>query len=626
MKRYILKSLSMLCIAASVVSCGSGGDDDGGDPPTPSFESESITVLIPAKADEVGDGDTATFEWSSSDKISLQYQQSSGSSYTTTLFSSQGSGAGVNFSGSVWSWEETKSLYAIYNRSTAQDSRTITSNSVVVSQSDFTSVTTPSFADSNSVSARDMGFMVAMVSGAEASSSDDYSISDLNFKQVASYMQLYFKGTQTENSKVTSFELAPTTGQNNLFVSSAEVAMSTGVITSASEYLYSITREVEGGDATSGKFLTVPMFPVDIAEELTLKLSVEGIGDRVGWSWNYTYTIPTINFKRNSIAQFELDWGSLVETVLVSVATADDLSDMAASGQTPEGDNWVISCDETNTQETIDNLSSVLSNNSVEAGSVTVELPTVTTLPANSFSSTDTSSNAALGTVTLANVTEVGEAAFMGNTSVKEVTLGSDESDVTLAESVFEGCTSLETCNVKTSELPKSVFKGCSSLKSVDLESVKTIGESSFEGCTSLFAETAQAVSMFTTRAVADTELVLSAVTKIDARAFFNCTQFNVLRLNEGSEVILESIAADAFAADAISSFTSQMTLYIAGAMSSYVDTKSNTLTLGGVSLAFNNIFVDGVDPYVEDDDDDVDDEKSDAGTGTGEDANVETI
>ena len=83
------------------------------------------------------------------------------------------------------------------------------------------------------------------------------------------------------------------------------------------------------------------------------------------------------------------------------------------------------------------------------------------------------------------------------------------EGTTIIADSAFEGCTSLESIDIPNSviEIGNSAFKGCTSLESIDIpNSVTAIGDSAFNGCTSL-----------------ESIDIPNSVTEIGGWAFFRC-------------------------------------------------------------------------------------------------------
>lgn len=83
-------------------------------------------------------------------------------------------------------------------------------------------------------------------------------------------------------------------------------------------------------------------------------------------------------------------------------------------------------------------------------------------------------------------VTEVGEQAFQGNTSITSIEL---PDNVTLiGAGAFAACTGLTHVSLPTSitSIPASAFAGCSALTDVAYSAVTDIGESAFANCTAL--------------------------------------------------------------------------------------------------------------------------------------------
>jgi hypothetical protein len=86
-----------------------------------------------------------------------------------------------------------------------------------------------------------------------------------------------------------------------------------------------------------------------------------------------------------------------------------------------------------------------------------------------------------------ASVTQIGERAFFGCTSLASITLPASVTQI--GEGAFWDCTSLASITLPASvtQIGKSAFKGCTSLASITIpESVTQIGDYAFYDCTSL--------------------------------------------------------------------------------------------------------------------------------------------
>lgn len=93
---------------------------------------------------------------------------------------------------------------------------------------------------------------------------------------------------------------------------------------------------------------------------------------------------------------------------------------------------------------------------------------------------------------------EIGYRAFANKTSIQNLTMSGRETFKTIAESAFEGCTSITSINISESyigpgyassfrTLGPRAFKNCSSLTGFEIPaSIDTVGDECFEGCTSL--------------------------------------------------------------------------------------------------------------------------------------------
>ena len=85
------------------------------------------------------------------------------------------------------------------------------------------------------------------------------------------------------------------------------------------------------------------------------------------------------------------------------------------------------------------------------------------------------------------SVTEIGDNAFSGCKSLKEITI--PDSVIDIGERAFEGCESLTSITIPDSvtEIYDETFKGCRSLKEIIIpDSVTEIGDKVFSGCEDL--------------------------------------------------------------------------------------------------------------------------------------------
>jgi hypothetical protein len=87
--------------------------------------------------------------------------------------------------------------------------------------------------------------------------------------------------------------------------------------------------------------------------------------------------------------------------------------------------------------------------------------------------------------IEIESVTSIGEGAFKGCTSIKDVRA---EKVREIQKSAFENCTSL--VGLSTGEelitIGEGAFKGCTSIERMDLEQITNIGEECFKGCSKL--------------------------------------------------------------------------------------------------------------------------------------------
>lgn len=142
-----------------------------------------------------------------------------------------------------------------------------------------------------------------------------------------------------------------------------------------------------------------------------------------------------------------------------------------------------------------------------------------------------------LTNINLENIEVIKEAAFFNCSALKEVVLP-EQGEITIGDSVFLLCTSLEVISLpeEVTKLGKAVFYGCSNLgQNFSMPGVTSVGTSTFMGCTALPNE------IFTTKLASIgsqafalcnfTEVVLKDCSSLDASAFYgnaNLTKFKL--------------------------------------------------------------------------------------------------
>jgi len=126
-------------------------------------------------------------------------------------------------------------------------------------------------------------------------------------------------------------------------------------------------------------------------------------------------------------------------------------------------------------------------------------------------------------------VTEIGDYAFYGCSSLESITIPSSVTEI--GKCAFRDCTSLESITIPSSvtKIEYGAFCGCSSLESITIpSSVTKIGSWAFDCCTSLESIT-----------------IPSSVTKIGYGAFFHCTSLESITIPSSVTEIGDSAFGD---------------------------------------------------------------------------------
>eukprot|EP00978_Attheya_sp_CCMP212_P002885 scaffold5943_cov56-Attheya_sp.AAC.1 len=132
--------------------------------------------------------------------------------------------------------------------------------------------------------------------------------------------------------------------------------------------------------------------------------------------------------------------------------------------------------------------------------------------------------------VVQSSVTEIGDGAFEGCTSLVSIEIPSSVTVMKIGKFAFEECTSLVWIEIPSSvtEIGILVFKGCTSLVSIEIpSSVTEIGDGAFVGCTSL--KSIKISKKIVSHAFVGCTLLVSieipsSVTEISPGAFKGCT------------------------------------------------------------------------------------------------------
>lgn len=87
-------------------------------------------------------------------------------------------------------------------------------------------------------------------------------------------------------------------------------------------------------------------------------------------------------------------------------------------------------------------------------------------------------------------VAAISGTAFKGNAQIRSFRVEGEGDPISIENGLFEGCTSLEKCDMKGVDLSygaqNALFKGCTALKEVSNLKIINFGQSMFEGCSSL--------------------------------------------------------------------------------------------------------------------------------------------
>ena len=138
-------------------------------------------------------------------------------------------------------------------------------------------------------------------------------------------------------------------------------------------------------------------------------------------------------------------------------------------------------------------------------------------------------------------VTEIGESAFEGCSSLKEVRI--PESVTEIGYGAFYYCSSLKEVHISegVKEIEKSAFEGCSSLKEVHIpEGVTKIGEEAFRCCSSLKeVHISEGVKEIEKEAFSGCKSlrevhIPESVKEIGYRAFWNCESLKEVHIPKG--------------------------------------------------------------------------------------------
>ena len=141
-------------------------------------------------------------------------------------------------------------------------------------------------------------------------------------------------------------------------------------------------------------------------------------------------------------------------------------------------------------------------------------------------------------------VTEVGEEAFFGCTSLENINL---ENVKTIGECAFMECTALKNLNMNNVEnINTSAFYKCTSLETVTLENLEALGANTFDSCTSLISVVANKLEFLDTYTFIDCinlkKIDFPEMRKVMTGSFHNCTSLEEVKLDN-----LEALGVRAF-------------------------------------------------------------------------------
>lgn len=537
------------------------------------------------------------FSWELGDQISVIIPDTDNANqkFTTTT-----AAASTQLDGQIATWSGSNTVYAIYPYSAS--GYTISSGSLFFDN-------TTQIIDATAGNSYANGLMVAAADNSTAVAADDYSISELSFAQVMSFLEL-------ELTDIPDGERCTTIGLeagSDLFVLSADIDLSSGAV-STRTYSSSVSAMIENQSGSTAS-LNFALLPADLSNN-TITLYITTISDTD--SKKYTYQIDGgINFESNNFLHNGSGTLSLTQDFTESGTGVLYLSNFD-DGFIPSEDTWVI-CDTEATSDSFDGIKTVLSSLYTSGlRRISIELPYLTDIPNSAFSNCSSLSSISapaalsigdssfsycsnlasadiplatmvgtfafkccypLAAIELPLVTTIGYDAFNGCSTLTTVEL---PKVTTIESSTFQSCTALSIIKLPlVTSIGYDAFWGCTTLSTIELPVATTIGSSAFRNCTTLAA------------------IELPKVTTIESSAFYGCDALRTISLATDDDVVLSVMGSDVFRINDASTNEENITLTLG--LSNKDNVVGNTLTVttsiysytaSDISYTFNQIII----------------------------------
>ena len=466
-----------------------------------------------------------------------------------------------DMSGQVFTWEGSKTVYALYP---------LSANGYTFNTADTTILfdNTSQEIDATAGNKYPNGLMVAVATDATATSQDAYSIGELNFKQVMSLFELEVKDIP-EGEQITAmgFEI-----DEALFVASADINPTTGEIVArtTTNTLSAVVNNQAGTTAS----LNFSVLPVDLTGK-AISLYVTTSNETA--SKQYKYEIAGgINFQANRFL-----YSKAGELSLSTDFTGGDLylADFN-NGIIPAGNKWII-LDETAETANFDGLKNAIATLKKEGKSIALEFPNLTNLPNYALFidvNQDGLYDGNLTAISCPRVATIGDYALFNCESLTAISF---PLATTVGTYTFNGCTALAIDSIPLiTSIGGNAFSGCSALTTVSFPLVTSIGDNAFLGCNSL------------------TTISFPMATSIGSSIFNGCDALLNLEMSTGVDattskgIVLANIGAGIFSNWEGVSNEGNITLTIGRANQPNI--KDNTLTVTENVYTFKKIIIPG--------------------------------